>query len=267
MKIGIIGCGYLGKALAKFWKTKGHELSVTTRKIARVADLELIADHVIVLTPETLKQFIAQQEVLFISVAPDSEASYASTYLETAQHVIAALPQTPHLKQIIYISSTSVYGEHQGNWVDETTPIIPFNTSSDCLYATEQTLLQASTPHLHICILRLGEIYGPEREISKRLLTGKNFAGTGDQITNLIHLEEIIRAADLALNKNLEGIYNTCNDLHLPRKELYETLCKEKEIPSIQWNPFIKSVHGGNKTVSNQKLKKMGFQCSNTKVG
>lgn len=262
MKIGIIGCGYVGKAAAICLKNKGHYLSVTTRQPERIQELQSAAHQVYLIKQEAdYASFLAEQEALLISVAPDAASDYLTTYLKTAESVIHLLPRAPHLRQIIYTSSTSVYGEHNGEWVDENTIPSPSNLNARILLDTENLLLSQSSKALHVSIFRLGEIHGPGRSIEERLKRThhKVFAGTGDQYTNLIHLDEILQAIELALSKNLNGIFNLCNDFHLPRKVFYEMICKKLGLPSIRWDEQLSSTHGGNKRVSNQKIKNLGL--------
>lgn len=263
MKIGIIGCGYVGQAAALQWKkTAGHEISATTRSVEKMSHLQTIVDHVYLLNAShPLQTFIEQQEVLLIAVAPGGTSDYIATYLETAKSVAEAVERAPHLQQIIYTSSTSVYGDHQGAWVNEMTPLIPANENGWILAETEKILLGCASECRKACVFRLGEIYGPGREIAQRLrrMQGRVFAGMGEAYTNLIHLEEIVRASDFALTHRLSGLYNLCEDYHLPRRELYDKLCREEGLPAIQWDPSQVNPHAGNKRVSNEKLKEAGF--------
>ncbi len=261
MKIGIIGCGYVGQASGLRWKLGGHLLAVTTRRPERAESLRIVADQIYLLNSQNLGPFIAQQEALLISIAPDATSTYASTYLKTAQQMAEQVTQAPALQQILYTSSTSVYGDQGGAWVDENCHIIPSHDNAKILYDTEQILLGCSSEKLKICILRLGEIYGPGREIEQRLrrMQHQPFAGTGEAYTNLIHLSDIVSALDFALRNRLNGIYNLCNDFHMPRKLFYQKLCEQEKIPFIQWDPTKPSMHGGNRRVSNQKIKNTGF--------
>ena len=65
------------------------------------------------------------------------EATYEATYLGTAQNLLQALNQSPRVKRLIYISSCAVYGDRQGDWVDETSPIFPTDSRSRVLYEAE----------------------------------------------------------------------------------------------------------------------------------
>ena len=261
MKIGIIGCGYVGQAAALNWKKKNYYISVTTRQPERIATLSNCSDQVCVLKDQSLTSFIAQQDALLISVAPDHFSQYESTYLSVAHAVANHVKNNPSLKQIIYTSSTSVYGDNQGNWVDENALIFPQEIHTKILHEAEKILLNCASEHLKVCILRLGEIYGPNREIENRLRQRQNqpFPGTGDSYTNLIHLTDIVEALDFALTNGLKGIYNLCNDFHILRRIFYHDICQKEQIPPIKWDPQLRSLHGGNRRVSNQKIKDKGF--------
>jgi len=261
MKIGIIGCGYVGQACAIAWKQQGHTVSVTTRQPQRVEALAALADHVELLTSASLTSFIQKQDALLISVAPSSTDDYVSTYVKTAEQAVAALSTAPLLRQIIYTSSTSVYGDHQGAWIDETVAVRASSSQTQRLIEAENILLAQQTSQRAICVYRLGEIYGPERRIEERLqrMSHVKFPGTGQAYTNLIHLTDIVRACQFALTHHLSGIFNLCNDLHLPRHLFYDQLCEQYQLPAITWDPQQMSRHGGNKRVSNQRLKELGF--------
>jgi nucleoside-diphosphate-sugar epimerase len=261
MKIGILGCGYVGQAAALHWKEAGHYVTASTRKFERFSHLENIANEVCLLTEHSFPYFIEKQKALLICVAPDAASDYASTYLETAKCVAKHTDRASNLQQIIYTSSTSLYGDQEGAWVDENMPIQHLDENKRILYETEQILLSTSSQNRHICILRLGEIYGPGREIEARLkrMQHQSFAGNGESYTNLIHLSDIVNALHFALTHQLQGIYNLCNDFHIKRRQFYQEICQKENIPSIQWDPTRQSFHGGNRRVSNEKIKNAGF--------
>lgn len=261
MRIGILGCGYVGQTIASLWKKEGHHLAVTTRQSDRVSTLHNLADDVYLLPSQSLETFIQHQDALLISVAPDASSDYASTYLEIANQVAECAVRASDLRQIFYTSSTSVYGDHGGSWVDESTPISCNHENGKILHETEQILLKCQSKNREVCILRLGEIYGPGREIEQRLrrMQHQVFAGTGQSYTNLIHLTDIVNALNFALQNHLSGIYNLCSDFHLPRFEFYDRICKQENLPAIQWDPTRISSHGGNRRVSNNKIKREGF--------
>lgn len=264
MNITIIGCGYVGKALAHFWRATGHHITATTRSPERAAELQAIAHEVVILqgdVAEVLAKALATQHVVVLCVAPDSYLHYESAYLHTAQALAKAVAKLPLLSQILYTSSISVYGERQGQWVDENTPPSPCNPQTKILLDTELIVQKMHTPFRKVCVLRLGEIVGPDRQISSRLrgLHGRLLPGSGKNYTNLIHLRDIIGATDFALRRQLDGVYNVCNDQHLPRNQFYDLICEQHGIPHVIWDPAITSTHAGNKRISSQKIKNAGY--------
>ena len=133
MRIGILGCGYVGEAAALHWKMEGHGLSATTRSQDRIPYLSHFIDHVYLLESHSLAHFLSELDILLISVAPDKASDYASAYLQTAQNVVKELPKCPNLKQILYTSSLSVYGDHKGRWIDEKALALQSNENTKIL--------------------------------------------------------------------------------------------------------------------------------------
>nr|WP_166155711.1 SDR family oxidoreductase [Neochlamydia sp. AcF84]NGY95039.1 hypothetical protein [Neochlamydia sp. AcF84] len=267
MKICIIGCGYVGRSAAIKWKKEGHEITVTTRCLKKASELRKWIDHVYILDGDWQK-LLEKQDVVILAVAPDSPADYKLTYLCTAEKLVKALKNT-HVSHVIYTGSSSVYGEQGGLWVDEETKPQPTQTNSKILLSTEEILFQATTSYRQICVFRLGEIYGPGRSIVERVkrMLGTACAGTGDNFTNLIYLDEIVSAMTYAKQNKLAGIYNLCDDFHIPRKELYKKISKFYGWPDIQWNPSLQSSFHGNKRVSNRKIKAAGWQINKENSG
>lgn len=269
MKIAIIGCGYVGTALAVKFKRDGHYVTTTTRTLSKVPTLELISDRVLVLHAYDIKliqELLEDQDAVVLCIAADSQSSYELTYLDTAKALEEALKHSPNVRNVIYTGSTSVYGDHQGGVVDENTPSSAVSVNSRILIETENILLGLSRDDRRICVFRLGEIYGPGRFISDRLrrlqTQGVKLPGDGSSITNLIHLEDIVSGISFALDRSLNGIYNLCNDMHMTRRDFYAQICVDEGLPPVEWDPLKVSVHGGNKLVSNAKIKSVGFKFS-----
>lgn len=144
LNIGIIGCGYVGTAVAERWREFGHSITATTTRRDRIPELERVAQQVVVLKgndSEALASMVQNQDVLLLSVAAPRGGDYQESYLETAKTLLPVLQQAPRVQQLIYTSSSSVYGDHQGAWVDETTPVTPGNPNARVLAQTEEVLL------------------------------------------------------------------------------------------------------------------------------
>jgi len=252
MKIAIIGCGYVGSRAAGSWKKSGHFVTVTTRRPERVEKLQECSSEVFLLG--NLKELIAGKDLILLSVAPGKGEDYRSTYLETAQDLMACVE--PH-QHVLYTGSTSVYGDKGGGWVNEETPVDPLTPHAEVLAATEKILLK----HPNACLFRLGEILGPGRTIVERLkkMPRSPLPGTGDNMTNWIHVDDIVEAFELARNRNLTGIYNLCNGEHVTRREAYLKFCSKAGLPPPQWSGRPSSYFRGNKKVSNEKIKAAGL--------
>jgi len=214
MNIAIIGCGYVGYAVSKYWQTNRNiNLTVSTTNPDRVSQLETVANQVIVTTGndlEGLKSVLKSQDVVLLSVGAKNQDQYEEAYLNTAKNLVSILPEFPKIHQLIYTGSNSIYGDRNGVWVDEETPPAPANRNNQILRKTEDILLSAENENLRVCILRLGGIYGAERELLKIFskIAGTTRPGNGEEITNWIHLDDIISCIEFARQNRLQGIYN-----------------------------------------------------------
>ncbi|MBI5273409.1 MAG: SDR family oxidoreductase [Chlamydiia bacterium] len=264
MNIAIIGCGYIGSETAALWKNQGHFVTATTRRSERLNDLSKCAQKTAILKgddPELLAPLIANHEAILVSIAADSPDQYESAYLHTAQtfrHLSLEMNMPRHL---IYTSSTSVYGDQRGLWVDETSPLSDQDPQTAILIETEKTYLSLAELGWNICILRLAEIYGPGRELSKRVrgLQDQALSGSGERYTNMIHKTDCALAIDYALKHDLEGIFNLADDDHPTRKELYDQIAHQFHYRTPTWDHHLPVMHSSNKRVSNHKIKAAGF--------
>jgi len=264
MNIAIIGCGYIGMEIASAWSKRGFHVTATTRSPERLADLAKVAQKSLILKGNSEDEFIpliATNEALLITISADHREHYESAYLHTAQifrHLALEMDAPRHL---IYTSSTSIYGDHHGLWVDETSDLVAKNQQAKILIDAEKTYLSLEELGWHVCILRLAEIYGPGRELSKRVkqLEGHVLPGSGDHYTNMIHKEDCAVAIDYALRHQLEGVFNLSDDDHQARHELYDQVAQKFRYPKVKWDPTLTGLHSGNKRVSNHKIKSQGF--------
>ncbi|MEC4805694.1 MAG: SDR family oxidoreductase [Jaaginema sp. PMC 1079.18] len=272
MRIAIIGCGYVGQAVAKFWKDRPKiEVTATTTTPDKVANLNAIAKYVFILKgddPEALRAVLEDQDAVVLSVAPKSAETYEQAYLHTAKTLTSVLPEFPNIKQLVYTGSYSVYGDYNGEWVDENTPVKPNNRKSEILAETEQALLSAANDNLKVCILRLGGIYGPNRELIKIYgrAAGQTRPGTGNEPSNWIHLDDIVGAIDFAIQQQLNGIYNLADDDRCTRAELTNKLFEKHNLPPITWDMSQPSQRSSQAKVSNQKIKDAGYQFKHPKL-
>ncbi len=265
MNIAIIGCGYVGQAVARYWQERNFMVTVTTTTPEKVTALSEVADRVVILQGndvEGMLKLLENQDTVLLSVGAKNSDTYTETYLQTAQTLISVMQQMKTVQQVIYTSSYSVYGLQNGASVDEETPVTPINSNGEILCETEKILLQGKSENLRVCILRLGGIYGPGRELVKIFgrAAGSTRPGDGKDITNWIHLDDIVAALEFAREHRLHGIYNLVDDAHLSSRELFERLCTQHNLPQVSWDATQQSNRAYNSRVSNQKLKDAGYK-------
>ncbi len=266
MNVAIIGCGYVGYEVAQYWQQKkSFIVTATTTTPDRVPVLEAVAQRVLVVQgndPDRLKSVLKNQDAVLLSVGAKDANTYEETYLHTAQSLISVLKQIPSVQQLIYTGSYSVYGDRNGAWVDEESPIAPANPNGQILSDTEQVLLSDQNENLRVCILRLGGIYGPGRELVKIFgrVAGTTRPGNGEDTTNWIQLDDIVGAIEFARHHRLNGIYNLVDDADLTSRELFDRVFEKHNLPNVIWDSTQKSTRPYNAKVSNQKIKDAGYK-------
>ncbi|AFY54759.1 NAD dependent epimerase/dehydratase family protein [Rivularia sp. PCC 7116] len=266
MNIAIVGCGYVGYAVAKYWKQNSDlVITATTTTPAKVSALQEVAQKVEVVESsdiKALKSVLKNQDVVLLSVGAKSRDSYEESYLKTAENIVSVLQDNPTVKQLIYTASFSVYGDINAATVDEETPTAPSNANTKILDKAEQILLCASRENLRVCILRLAGIYGEARELVKIFSRafGETRPGNGETITNWIHLDDIVGAIEFARQQQLDGIYNVVDDARVTSKELIDNLCEKYNKPQVNWDASQTKTRGYNFKVSNQKIKQAGYE-------
>ncbi|HVF90910.1 MAG TPA: SDR family oxidoreductase [Blastocatellia bacterium] len=158
----IAGCGYVGTALGNLLSADGHTVWGMRRNVEALPPSirPLAAD---LTRPETLASLPPNLDFIFYTAAaggPGDEA-YRLAYVQGVRHLLGALrAQGQSPRRIFFTSSTSVYAQSSGEWVDEASPAEPVHSSGSRVLEGEGLLLNSSYP---VTILRLGGIYGPTR--------------------------------------------------------------------------------------------------------
>lgn len=265
MKVAIVGCGYVGTATAKHLRHKSDcTVTATTTTATRVVELEGVAQRVAVLKgndKDAMTAVLQEQDAVMLCVGAPNPHTYRETYIDTATTLVSVLQQIPTVKQVIYTATYSVYGDRQGELVNEESPVAPANPNGEILAETERILLAASSPNLHVCILRLGGIYGHGRELVKifRGWAGSTRPGRGEDATNWVHRDDVVGGLTFALENRLQGIYNLVGDVSLSSGELLDHIFEANNLPKVSWDGSP-SVRPYNARVSNQKIKAAGYQ-------
>lgn len=155
---------------------------------------------------------IADATVVLVSIAPDRDIDPALAHLRDA---IAAAPR---LKSIIYLSTVAVYGNHDGRWVDETTPVTRALTrAASRIDAEDAWQALGKARDVPITVIRIAGIYGPDANALETVRTGqaRRIIKPG-QVFNRIHVADLAqiidKAMDAALTRRADGIFNAADD-------------------------------------------------------
>ena len=265
MNVAVIGCGYLGSKVAHDLKQRKMHVTATTRNPAKLEAISEVAQkgELLPWSPD-YKDFLPivyANDIILVMVGAGGVENYDSAYKQIAHSFRQIARELKTKKKIIYTSSTSVYGDHQGKWVDENSDLLSTTEQGKILIETEKTYQSLEEYGWHVGILRLAEIYGPGREISKKLLSYENrpISGNGLQYTNMVHVEDCAGAIQYLIDHHLYGIFNLSDEDHFLRKELYEMVAKKHHLKEPSWDPKTTGMHTGNKRVSIHKIKAAGY--------
>jgi nucleoside-diphosphate-sugar epimerase len=223
----IFGCGFLGQRVASQWKVQGRHVFAVTRNATHLpSNVEPIVCDV--LKPETLLPLPQADTVLYaIGFDRTSGASMRSVYVDGLANVLAHLPPP---RCFLYVSSSSVYGQTDGGWVDETSPTLPQEESGRIVLDAEN-LLRAKLPDA--IVLRFAGIYGPGRLLRRQSIEkGEPIVGDAGKWLNLIHVDDGARAILAAEVRAQPGrVFNICDDHPVRRRYFYATLARLLKAP------------------------------------
>ncbi|MFZ4076723.1 MAG: NAD-dependent epimerase/dehydratase family protein [Legionellaceae bacterium] len=207
--------------------------------------------------------------------------------LATTTHLLISTPPTPEghdpmllnfgdviqkfsasIQWMGYLSSTSVYGDHQGAWVDETSELKAVGGQGHLRLSAEQAWVSFTQKHrLPLTVFRLAGIYGPERNALARLMAGKNETLVKEgHCFSRIYVDDIASVIIASMQQPKPGlhVYNVADDEPAPSDvvERYAALLLHlpplKEVPyeAAILSPMAKEFYSHHKRVSNAKLKR-----------
>jgi nucleoside-diphosphate-sugar epimerase len=184
---------------------------------------------------------------------------YRHTFVDSFRCLTSLLPQLPELRQIVYTGSCSVYGDAEGNWVDEQTPPEPGRGHGDVLLEGEQLL--KGIGNRRVCILRLGALYGPGRDLERRLrgLAGLERPGSGATYSNWLHVADAAGALEAALDAEWTGVVNVVNDEPIRLRDLVGRSLQRQGLAPVRWLGQDEPGSGGRR-IRNTRLKQLGYQ-------
>ncbi len=263
----IVGCGYLGQQVAQLLIEQGLRVAGTTRSPERASALQkrgivpLLAD---VLDPQQVEQLPVAPLVLHcVGYDRTAAASMRQVYVEGLDSILARL--ATGRGRLVYASSTGVYAQRDGSWVDEQSPAQPESASGRvCLEAEDRVRRFHNISDWQAVILRLSGLYGPGRIPNRdRLLRAELIPSDPDHWLNLIHIHDAARCCMQALlAAGFSPLYVACDDQPARRREFYEHLARllGTSPPAFEANGGGRR-DGSNKRASNRLIKsQLGIQ-------
>jgi len=255
------GHGYSASALAQRLLPLGWTIFGTTRSPERAQTIRASGVTPILLadgdTPETLSQALPKASHMLVSAGPDAQGD--PTLSRFRDQITAAT----NLEWVGYLSTTGVYGDHQGAWVDETTPLTPSTKRGQWRVAAESDW--QSVPDLPLHIFRLAGIYGPGRGPFSKVRNGTTRRIIkANQVFSRIHVADIAQVLHASINRpNPGAIYNLCDDDPAPPEDVIAHAAKLLDLPvppaipfeNAEMTPMARSFYAESKRVRNTRIK------------
>src|SRR5690606_33602906 len=225
----------------------------------------MAGEHVVtsdVLEPASLTAIDAATDYIVYLVSPDqpNDEGYRAAYVDAIRNVLeySALRQTS-LKRVLFASSTAVYGQSDGSWVDETSPTEPTSFHGQRLLEAERLLGAWVLPH---SVVRFGGIYGPGRQ---RLLTsvidGTASVAREPVYTNRIHRDDCAGLlVHLMSLQSADSLYLGVDHERADRRAVLEWLARatQSRPPAVKDDPEQR--RQGNKRCSNSRVLATGYR-------
>ena len=252
------GHGYSAQALAKRLLPQGWVIYGTTRKAEKAEALR--EDGVIpVMWPDgDLSEAFEAATHILVSAGPDEEGDPVLAKLEPQIREIA-----PRLEWAGYLSTTGVYGDHGGDWVDESAPLTPATKRGKLRVMAETQWRDIDGLPLHI--FRLAGIYGPGRGPFEKVRKGtaRRIIKQG-QVFSRTHVEDIAQVLEASIARpNPGAAYNVCDNDPAPPQDVIAHAAEllgmpvPPEVPfeEAEMSPMARSFYAESKKVDNRRIR------------
>jgi nucleoside-diphosphate-sugar epimerase len=261
-KILIVGCGAIGYELAKLLATAGHDVTGLKRNPPSMQQEIFKYFKADITSPADLEALDTDFNHVFFIVSADnrSENSYHDIYETGINNLISKLGQPGTQAPWIFVSSTSVYGQTQGEWVDEDSPALGSGTSREIVIA-EQRLMALNPANI---IVRFSGIYGPGREHLLRMARQTpSIQQHPAYFTNRIHQRDCVGVLAFLLQQRmvsvkLEQCYLASDNDPAPLWDVITWMAEQMRCNP----PTVKNTGNNvdmNKRCRNDRIKKLGY--------
>lgn len=253
-----LGHGYSARALARLLLPEGWTIHATTRSAEKADALEREGVIPHVFPGSDLSAAVGAATHILVSAGPDAEGDPMLRHLRDA-----IADRADALDWVGYLSTTGVYGDHGGAWVDEDTPLTPSTRRGKWRVAAEAEW--RAIPGLPLHIFRLAGIYGPGRGpfAKVRAGTARRIIKPG-QVFSRIHVEDIAQVLAASIARPDPGaVYNLCDDDPAPPEDVIGhaadllglPLPPAEDFETTEMTPMARSFYAESKRVRNDRIK------------
>jgi nucleoside-diphosphate-sugar epimerase len=256
----IVGCGFVGLPLAQSFASSGWTTHAITASKASAASLhrESFAVHAIDIAEATEFEDLPERSfdvVIHCASSGRGEAGdYARVFFNGVQNLMTHL----EYRRLIFTSSTSVYAQIDGSWVDESASAEPVRETGQILRKTEELVIGTGGT-----VARLAGLYGPGRCAPlEKLLQGKAIIQEdGTRTMNTLHQLDAARALHFLAGTAGNGLFNVVDNQPVTEMDWFQFVCHRLNKPLPSTGPRDPNRKRGwtNKRVSNQKLRSLGW--------
>ena len=264
-KLLLLGCGDIATRLANQLDDTSYDITGLRRKPGQPGQFPVLAGDASNLHDiGALMQVGFDAVVVTMTPLQRSEAGYREGYYQPVNTLLQGIAESGAQPLVLFVSSTSVYGQNQGEWVDEQSLTEPAGFAGRVLLETEQLLRESEAAH---CILRFSGIYGPGRSSQLKAVFDNRPLTKPCGWTNRIHSDDCAGVIAHLLERYrkgalLEPVYLASDNQPVMQWQLRKYLTEQLGVaPSSlpESNLYDHSAVSG-KCCSNQLLVDSGYQ-------
>lgn len=261
-KILMVGCGDIGAAVGKRLVDQGHQVCALQRTVREgLPGIKTVNADLTQADQLSSLSFDYEQLVYIVSPSTYDIDGYKAVFETAVNNLLVVLTQKAADLAITFVSSTRVYGQRAGEWLNEESLTDPDDERGQIILAAEERFLafnQQST------VVRFSGIYGRSNHLLKQLSEGAKIQQKPSYFTNRIHRDDCIAVLDYLVNKKIkEGlshrVYLATDSNPVSKWDLASYLCNKFDFPAPVPMMFEMGADA-NKRLDNERIKREGYR-------
>ncbi|NLJ13335.1 MAG: SDR family oxidoreductase [Gammaproteobacteria bacterium] len=263
VRVVVVGCGDIGSRVAVLLQQQGWQVYGLRRNTAHLPAriLPISADLYQAECPRAWPQEPIDYVVYAMAAQTMSEDGYQQAYVQGQRHLYSWLAQHQQQpKRIVFVSSTSVYGQSDDSWIDEQSPTKPARWSGQIMLEAERCAMDSGYPATAV---RLSGIYGPGRNMLIRRVREGYHAPHLHSFTNRIHADDAASLIATVLQADAQGqavesVYLGVDNAPVEQAEVVAWLQQQLGVSSVP--DLVLKPRSGSKRCSNARARALGWQ-------